>query len=175
MVDPPNQPLLQSIRGGKSDEGRTGVALAKRGAPGPPLRDGVGFATPRTIVPTEALRRPVLRRRRSSCVAVQQWLTALVGHLPAGFGNLGAQLAQHGFGSSSQAKVCARNARRPTAELRQHKASHLVDHGFVRLTAHQFAPGLHQAQLQHLGLDRDVSGVCLTARRFCRSRRKYRR
>jgi len=25
--------------------------------------------------------------------------------------------------------------------------------------AHQFAPGLHQAQLQHLGLGRDVCGV----------------
>ena len=46
------------------------------------------------------------------------------------------------------------------------KASHLVDHGFVRLTAHQFAPGLHEAQLQHLGLGLDVISLGLTARRL---------
>ena len=45
-----------------------------------------------------------------------------------------------------------------------HKASHLVDHGFVRLTAHQFAPGLHEAQLQHLGLDFDVISISARAR-----------
>ena len=32
--------------------------------------------------------------------------------------------------------------------------------------AHQFAPLLHQAQLQHLGLDLDVSSVGLRARRL---------
>jgi hypothetical protein len=32
--------------------------------------------------------------------------------------------------------------------------------------AHQFAPLLHQAQLQHLGLDLDVISVSLTARRL---------
>jgi len=52
------------------------------------------------------------------------------------------------------------------AQLRQHKTSYLVDHGFVRVTAHQFLPLLHQQQLQHLGLGRDVRGVSLRARRL---------
>ncbi|MET4475522.1 hypothetical protein [Bradyrhizobium sp. F1.13.3] len=70
------------------------------------------------------------------------------------------------FGSPSQAKVCTRNAGRPTAELRQHKTSHLVDHGFMRLAAHEFAPPLHQTQCQHLGLGRNVSSIGFTARRL---------
>jgi hypothetical protein len=32
--------------------------------------------------------------------------------------------------------------------------------------AHQFAPGLHQPQVQHLGLDLDVISVSFTARRL---------
>jgi hypothetical protein len=51
-------------------------------------------------------------------------------------------------------------------ELGQHKANHLVDHGFMRVTAHQFAPSLHQPQLQHLRLGRDVCSVGLRARRL---------
>jgi hypothetical protein len=97
---------------------------------------------------------------------IERRLAGLVGHLGAGFGNLGAQLAQHGFSPPSHAKISAANPRRPAAELRQHKASHLVDHGFVRLTADQFALGLHEAQLQHLGLDRDVGSISLRARRL---------
>ena len=79
----------------------------------------------------------------------QRRRAALVGHLLAGFGNLDAQLVQHCSSPASQAKASAPQcARRPAAQLRQHKrASHLVDHGFVRLTAHQFAPDLHEAQL----------------------------
>jgi hypothetical protein len=80
--------------------------------------------------------------------------------------DLGAQLAQHGFGPPSHDKVRASDPRRPAAELRQHKASHLVDHGIVRVTAHQFVPLLSQLQLQHLSLDLNVISVGLRARRL---------
>ena len=84
-------------------------------------------------------------------------------HPPAwcGFGNLGAQ---HGFGSPSQAKVCARNARRPIAELRQHNTSHLGRSWLREPHGSPVRAGLHQAQVQHLGLDLDVISARLTSR-----------
>jgi hypothetical protein len=63
----------------------------------------------------------------------------LVGQLGRGFRDLGAQLAQDGFGPPSIDKVRARNPRRPAAERRQHTTSLLVDQGFVRVTPHQRA------------------------------------
>jgi len=52
--------------------------------------------------------------------------------LGRGFGNIGPQFTQYGFGPPSQPKVRTGNPRRSIAELRQHKASHLVDHGLPR-------------------------------------------
>jgi hypothetical protein len=101
----------------------------------------------------------------SSFLFIERRLVGFVSELGRGFGYLGAQLMQNGFRSPSQPKVSTGDARRPAAKLRQHKASHLVDHGFVRVTPHQFAPLLHQAHLQHLGLDLDVISVRLRARR----------
>jgi hypothetical protein len=81
---------------------------------------------------TEALISPAHERR----------LALFVRQLGAGFDNLGAQLTQHSFGPPSHDKIRTGNARRPAAELRQHKASHSVDHGLVRVTPHQGAPSL---------------------------------
>ncbi|MCP3467254.1 MULTISPECIES: hypothetical protein [unclassified Bradyrhizobium] len=50
--------------------------------------------------------------------------------------------------------------------MRQRNASEFIDQGIDIVPAHQFAPLLHQPQLQHLGLCPDVICVRLTARRL---------
>jgi len=70
---------------------------------------------------------------------IERRLAALAGHFLADLGELGAHLTQHGFGLPPLAKVLTGNARRPATQLLQHNASHLVDQGFVRVTAHKGA------------------------------------
>ena len=50
-------------------------------------------------------------------------------------------------------------------QMRQHDAADFVDQCIGILPAHQLALLFHQAQLQHFGLDLDVIGVGLRARR----------
>jgi hypothetical protein len=50
------------------------------------------------------------------------------------------------------------------AQMRQHGASDAVDQCIHIRPAHQLALLLHQAELQHLGLDRDVIGISGSAR-----------
>jgi hypothetical protein len=52
------------------------------------------------------------------------------------------------------------------AQMRQHGSSDLVDQCIDIDPAHQFALLVHQAQLQHLGVDLDVISVGLCARRL---------
>jgi hypothetical protein len=104
-----------------------------------------------------------------SVLPVEQRLVGLVCELGRGLGYLDAARLP----LSVAAKVCTGNARRPAA--RQHKANHLVDHGFVRVTAHQFVPLLHQV---HCNISVFIATWAASASargdRRC-SRRKYRK
>jgi hypothetical protein len=93
-------------------------------------------------------------------------LTLFVRQLGAGFGNLGAQFSQHSFGPPSQAEVLTSNARRPRAKLRQYKASHLVNHGFVRITLHQLTLLLLNPEAQQCRLRRSMFGISRSTRRL---------
>ena len=62
--------------------------------------------------------------------------------------------------AGSQDRHAARTAQAGST-MRQRDTGNAVDQFIDIRPAHQFAPLLHQAQLQHLGLDRDVGGVGL--------------
>jgi hypothetical protein len=108
--------------------------------------------------------------RRSSTIRrslfIERRLAAFVRQLGRGLGYLGAQLAQHGFGPPPQAKVfdrqCAQASRSDASASRRRCRHQCID----ILPAHQLALLLHQAHLQHLGLDPDVVSVCLRTRRL---------
>ena len=104
----------------------------------------------------------------SSVLFIERRLATFVRKLGRGFGHLDATLMQHGFSLPPQAKVLTGNARRPAAELREHGAADAVDQFIDIRSAHQFVLLLHQAQLQHLGLDLDVISVALRARELSR-------
>ena len=143
LLIPPTPTAIkpQSIRGSKADEGRT--------------------------VPTEARRKPAPRPRRSSCVVIQRRLTALVGHLLADLRNLGTHLEHDRLDAP-------RVARPPRGAHRAGMLDNAVSvtpaiwsiSSSTSVWPHQFVLLLHQPQLQHLGLDRDVISVGLTARRL---------
>ena len=57
-------------------------------------------------------------------------------------------------------------------QMRQHDAADFVDQCIGIVPPHQLALLLHQAQLQHFGLDLDVIGVGFRARRAPMSERR---
>jgi hypothetical protein len=69
----------------------------------------------------------------------------------------------------SHDKVRTSNPCGPAAELRQHKASHLVDHGLVRVALHQGALLLLDPDAQQCRLPHEPQRAAIAARR------KYRR
>jgi hypothetical protein len=82
-------------------------------------------------------------------------------------GDLGAHFEHDPLDGAPGRKITTRRTPRGHArQCRQNHAAEAVDQFVDLVLAHQFAPLLHQPQLQQLALDRDVGGVSLTARRL---------
>jgi hypothetical protein len=119
----------------------------------PQISRDAGKVQPRT---TE-----ITRASRSSVLLIERGFTVLVGHLLADLGDLGAHLEHDALDAAPGRKIATRRA-----ACRQAGQGGQGDTGNACIDicpAHRFALLLHQAQLQHLGLDLDVISIRLTA------------
>jgi hypothetical protein len=99
---------------------------------------------------------------------VVQRFAPLIGHLKADFGNLGAHLEYDPLDAAPGRKITSRcTPRRQARQMRQSTvpASWSISSSTSALV-HRFSLLLHQPQLPHLGLDRDVGSIGLTAWRL---------
>jgi len=115
---------------------------------------------------TQRRRRATLEDRAvASVLFIQRRLTALVGHLLADVGYLGAHFEHDPLDAAPDRKIApGRAPRRQARQCGQGNTGKVVDQRIDIAPAHQFVLLLHQPQLQHLGLDRDVGRVGLRAR-----------
>jgi hypothetical protein len=119
------------------------------------------------MVSAQVRRRPVPRLRRSSCFFVQERLATLVGHLKADLGHLGAHLKHDPLDITPGRKIATRcTAHRQARQRGQRDTRNAVDQCIEFVTPNQFFPLLQQPQLQQLGLDLEMIGVSLRARRL---------
>ena len=98
---------------------------------------------------------------------IERRLAALVGHLLADVGYLGAHLEHDPLDAAPDRKITTRRTtRRQARQCCQGDTGNAVDQCIDIRLPHQLPPLLHQPQLQDLGLDLDVISVGLTARRL---------
>ena len=100
-----------------------------------------------------------------SALRAERRLAVLVGHLLAEVGDLGSNFKHDPLDAPPRRKITARHTpRRQARQDCQRDTRNAVDEGINVRPAHEFVPFLHQAQLQDLGLDRDVGSIGLCAR-----------
>jgi hypothetical protein len=98
-------------------------------------------------------------RRRAQSVLPKRRLTGLVGHLLQDASDLGAHL-EH---DPMMARIAKSPRGRQARQCGQGDTGNPIDKRIDILSAHQFMLLLHQAELKHFGLNRDVRSVSLRA------------